>query len=88
MGSLILDDLDSATLDGLRRRAVAARRSVEEEARAILQDAAAVTGELPAAVGREERRRAFLAGIDSIRADTRGRATTDPVALLREDRDR
>lgn len=88
MGSLILDDLDPAILDRLRRRAVAAHRSVEEEARAILRDATAAAGESSAPVSREERRRAFLAGIDSIRATTRGRATTDPVALLREDRDR
>ena len=57
-----------------------------------LADWVAGGGLAPAAAGLLarviERRRAFLAGIDSIRATTRGRATADPVTLLREDRDR
>jgi antitoxin FitA len=78
MAELVLNDLDDAVLHDLRERATRHRRTLAEEAKAIL--AAALRGQPPD----------VWAPVDAIyrRLASSGRPFTDSADLLREDRDR
>ena len=72
--------LDEDVVDRLKRRASLNNRSLEGEARHILECAA---DDNMAA-----KRAAFLEASDRLREKTRGRKQTPAEALIREDRDR
>lgn len=78
MAELVLNDVDDVVLHGLRERATRHRRSLAEEAKAILAEA--LRGQ-PSDV---------WAPVDAIyqRLAASGRCFTDSADLLREDRDR
>ena len=76
MGQITIRDLDDTLLDRLKQRAEINHRTLEDELRVILLEAA--TGD----------RREKLTQIDRIRAMTPRRLTTDSAVLIREDRDR
>lgn len=74
---VLIRDLDKKTLDNLKTRAVANRRSLQSELKQILVDAARPTVDPK-----------LLAEIDALRKSLKGRIHTDSVKLLREDRKR
>ena len=76
MSQLLIPDLDEQTLARLRDRAARHGRTAETEAKAILSDALPATNS--------------WSGADAIFAEltASGRAFSDSVELLREDRDR
>ena len=74
---VLIRDLDKRTLDNLKARAVANRRSLQSELKQILVDAARPTVDPK-----------LLAEIDELRKSLKGRIHTDSVKLLREDRKR
>ena len=76
MGQITVRKLDDAVLQSLRRRAAAAGRSTEEEARRALA----------ASVGID--RRAARERLDAVRATLSGRADRRAEDLVREMRDR
>ena len=76
MAQLLVRDLSEETLDRLKRRAKEHGRSLQGEAKVILEAAAPFTLEEAARVAAQWRRR--LAG----------RMTSDSADLIREDRDR
>jgi plasmid stability protein len=76
MAQLLVRDLTPETLDRLKRRAREHGRSLQSEAKVILEAAAPLTNEEAAAVAAQWRRR--LAG----------RMKSDSADLLREDRER
>lgn len=76
MADLILRDIDPEVVEGLRRRAAPHGRSVEGEARIILEDSLGLAKRR----AREAARR--------IRAGFSGRTFSDSAELIREDRDR
>jgi antitoxin FitA len=78
MAELLLNDVDDAVLHDLRERATRHRRSLAEEAKAILTEA--LRGQPPDA----------WAPVDAIyqRLAASGQPFTDSADLLREDRDR
>ncbi len=74
---VLIRDVDKKTLDNLKARAVANRRSLQSELKQILVDAARPTVDPK-----------LLAEIDALRKSLKGRIHTDSVKLLREDRKR
>ena len=74
---VLIRDLDKRTLDNLKARAVANRRSLQSELKQILVNAARPTVDPK-----------LLAEIDELRKSLKGRIHTDSVKLLREDRKR
>ena len=74
---VLIRDVDKKTLDNLKARAVANRRSLQSELKQILVDAARPTVDPK-----------LLAEIDALRKSLKGRIHTDSVKLLREDRRR
>jgi plasmid stability protein len=74
---VLIRDLDKRTLDNLKARAEANRRSLQSELKQILVDAARPTVDPK-----------LLAEIDALRKSLKGRIHTDSVKLLREDRKR
>ena len=74
---VLIRDVDKKTLDNLKARAVANRRSLQSELKQILVDAARPTVDPK-----------LLAEIDALRKSLKGRIHTDSVKLLREDRNR
>lgn len=75
MGQIVIHDLDDTLLDRLKQRAEINHRTLEDELRAILQEATTAD------------RREKLAQIDRIRAMTPRRLATDSADLIRQDRD-
>lgn len=80
MGQLLLRNVDDSLIDTLKRRAAAAGRSMEAEARDALARGTQLTGAELQAMAREIR-----AANEKLRVP--GRALTDSMMLLREDRD-
>jgi len=76
MAQVIVRNLDKATVDALKARAAAQGRSLEQELRLLLAEAATPT--------RQEVRETAA----TIRNLSRGPVTTDLDALVREDRKR
>lgn len=78
MSQLLISDLDPEKLALLRQRASQHGRSLEDEAKSILEQAA--EGALPL----------VWAGVDAVRQQiaSSGRHFTDSAELLREDRNR
>jgi plasmid stability protein len=76
MAQLLIRDLDPETVNRLKERARAHRRSLQGEIRLILEKEAAA----------DDRSAWELA--DRIRASFGGKRFTDSAALIREDRDR
>jgi len=74
---VLIRDLDKRTLDNLKARAEANRRSLQSELKQILVDAARPTVDPK-----------LLAEINALRKSLKGRIHTDSVKLLREDRKR
>ncbi len=74
---VLIRDVDKKTLDNLKARAVANRRSLQSELKQILVDAARPTVDPK-----------LLAEIDALRKSLKGRIHTDSVKLLRENRKR
>lgn len=79
MATINVRQLDDDVVNRLKRRASLNNRSLEGEARQILQHAADD--------GMAAKRAAFLAASDRLREKTRGRKQTPAEALIREDRD-
>ena len=80
MAHVSLEDIDVTVLERLAARAATHQRSVEEEIRVIIEDAAS----------QPDRRLSFSEFIqrtEGIRERTAGRAQTDSADLVREDRD-
>lgn len=80
MSQLILNDIDPPLLEKLKIRAATHQRSLEEESKAILQEA----------VEAEQitKMRAFSEKAAQMRQILSGRAHTDSAELAREDRER
>ena len=76
MGQMIVRNLDDGIIERLKLQAKAANRSLEQQVREILAEAAR-----PA-------RADLLAEIGRIRESTRNRVTGDSTDMVREDRDR
>lgn len=76
MAQVIVRNLDQATVDALKARAKAQGRSLEQELRRLLIEAASPTRFETAQIA------------ESIRALSQGEIRTDLDALIREDRDR
>jgi len=74
---VLIRDVDKKTLDNLKARPLANRRSLQSELKQILVDAARPTVDPK-----------LLAEIDALRKSLKGRIHTDSVKLLREDRKR
>ena len=79
MATINVRQLDDSVVDRLKRRASLNNRSLEGEARHILECAA--DDDMAA------RRAAFLAASDRLRRKTEGRKHTPAEVLIREDRD-
>ena len=79
MATINVRQLDDGVVDRLKRRASLNNRSLEGEARHILECAA--DNDMAA------RRAAFLAASDRLRRKTEGRKHTPAEVLIREDRD-
>ncbi len=79
MATINVRQLDDSVVDRLKRRASLNNRSLEGEARHILECAA--DNDMAA------RRAAFLAASDRLRRKTEGRKHTPAEVLIREDRD-
>lgn len=89
MPSLSVRNLTDDTYDALRRRAAAAGRSMEAEARLVLEKAANEVSppRLPSAMSDAERK-AFVEGLRQRRlARSGGRVLPDSTPLIRQDRD-
>ncbi len=80
MGQILIRNVDDAVLAALKRRAVAAGRSMEAEAREALGRAARLTPDEKISLVKE-----ILAATDKLRNP--GVPWTDSTLLLREDRD-
>ena len=80
MATINVRRLDAAVVERLKRRAALNNRSLEGEARRILESAA--EDDMAA------KRASFLAVSDRLRRKTEGRAHTPAETLIREDRDR
>ncbi|MYA90102.1 MAG: hypothetical protein F4X97_16905 [Boseongicola sp. SB0662_bin_57] len=80
MATINVRQLDDDVVNRLKRRASLNNRSLEGEARHILQRAA--DDDMAA------KRAAFLEASDRLRAKTSGRKQTPAEVLIREDRDR
>ena len=78
MGALHVRRLDDDVLKRLKQRAAKNNRSLEGEARHILEQA------VP---DRAERRRSFIELADRLRKETEGTYQTPGWVLIREDRD-
>ena len=76
MAQVIVRNLDKATVDALKSRAAARGRSLEQELRQVLAEAATPT------------RSETIQIAGSIRAMSRHTIAVDLNALIREDRDR
>jgi plasmid stability protein len=76
LAQILVRKLPDAVVDRLRERAKRNRRSLEAEARDILQQAAT------------RQKAEFLRVADAMRARLAGRPHTETLELLREDRDR
>lgn len=79
MATINVRRLDEGVVDRLKQRASQNNRSLEGEARHIL--------ELAADDDIKARRAAFLEASDRLRAKTRGREQTPAETLIRDDRD-
>lgn len=77
MPNILVRNLEPETIERLKQRARRNRRSLQAEAKEILEDAAT-----PAELTTDEFRRQA----EAIRRTTAGRHQTDSVDLLREDR--
>ncbi len=86
MASLTIDDLDPAVIAGLLHRAAASGRTLEEEARAVLAEAAGAAGS--GGDDRQARRSDFAAFAAGMRRRLEGRVAGDSADLIREDRNR
>jgi plasmid stability protein len=80
MGQIIIRNLDDRIIETLKRRAEAAGRSMEAEAREALRRATRLTGEEKVALAREMHARTAHLLRD-------GEAWRDSWELIREDRD-
>lgn len=80
MGQIIIRNLDDRIIETLKRRAAAAGRSMEAEAREVLRMATRLTGEEKLALVKE-----MQAITNSWRKD--GEPWPDSTAMIREDRD-
>ena len=78
MGSLKVRGLDDGVIERLKRRAAENGRSMESEARHILEQA------VP---DKAERRRSFIELADRLRKETEGTYQTPGWVLIREARD-
>lgn len=76
MAQVIIRNLDDSVVNALKRKAKSHRRSLEQELREMLNQAAKPV--------RDE----LVAEIDRIRAMTPPKIQTDSTELVREDRDR
>jgi plasmid stability protein len=76
MGQVIVRNLDDRVIDRLKTKAELHKRSLEQELRTILTEAARLTPEEKVALA------------DSIRVRNPGPFSRDSVDLIREDRDR
>ena len=89
MGQILVNDIDEAVLAALRDRASRHARSLEAEARTILEEGAArplpVTEMTPAE--KEARWAEYRRQAEESRLATSGRPHTDSAVLLREIRD-
>ena len=79
MAQILVRNLDEKVVRRLKRRAKAGGRSLQGEAKSILEQAA----EQP-----KPDRRAFLRMVDKFRESFKGRQFSDSTELIREDRDR
>jgi plasmid stability protein len=77
MGQMLVRNLDDSVIEGLKRRALERGTSLEQIAREILTAAAA-----------EDARAAWVARLDALRAQCPDDPSWDPVAVIREWRDR
>ena len=77
MAQVLVRDLDDATVDRLKERAARGGRSLQKEAKAILEHAARSFSMDEARQSAEEWRRRFA-----------GKTFSDSTELIREDRDR
>lgn len=78
MGSLKVRGLDDGAIERLKRRAAENGRSMEGEARHILEQAV---------LDKAERRRSFIELADRLRKETEGTYQTPSWVLIREARD-
>jgi plasmid stability protein len=72
VSDILVDEVDEATIETLEELARAKGRSLEEEVKAILKEAAE----------HYRRRRKAIQEIEALRAEFAGRAMTDSVYLL------
>ena len=83
MAELVIKDVDDATLEKLAKQAEAFGRSLQEELKVILKQAALYADTTPKVSMAEARRMA-----DEMRTRLAGRHHTDSAELQREDRSR
>lgn len=91
MADLLIQDLDPALHDLLRRRAEAAGRSLQVEVKAILEGAARAAdpdAQVKAKLAREAREEAARQEADRIRASFGDRVFSESAEIIRELRDR
>lgn len=79
MAQILVRNLDEKVVRRLKRRAKAGGRSLQSEAKSILEQAA--QPEL-----RKLNRREFIAKLESFRKRFKGRVFSDSTELIREDR--
>jgi antitoxin FitA len=78
MAQILVRNLDEKTVRSLKRRAKAGGRSLQGEAKAILEQAAQEPG---------WDRRAFLRKIDEFRNSFKGQVFSDSTELIRQERE-
>ena len=82
MTQIVLTNLDPKILDNLKIRAAKHNRSVEDESKAILQEALATD-----ITTKAEKIATFRERATQMRQSLQGRTHTDSALLIREDRD-